>query len=127
MIVILFHTLKKVNCECDVKFSIRDLYDIKIDKNKLKSKFNIKNLINIKVVKCYKKLFCKKGILHNTGNYILLSIIFIYIICLIIFIKKDFKSLKKEIELLFNKNEINIDIDKSNNKLEGHKIFKKKN
>ena len=120
------YSLKKVNCECDVKFSIKDVYDIKIDKEKIKSKFNIKNLINIKIIKCYKYLFCKQGILHNIGSYILLSIILIYIIFLIIFITKDFKSLKKEIELLFNKDKNYIDIDKSLNNSEGHKILKKK-
>ena len=117
------YSLKKVNCECDIKFSIKDLYDIKIDKEKLKLKFNIKNLINIKIIKCYKQLFCKNGILYNKGSYILLSIIFIYIIGLFIFISKDYKSLKKEIKNLFinDKNNNNI----LDNNLVQNKILKK--
>ena len=56
-------------------------------------------MINIEVIKCYKKLFCKEGILYNIGSYILLAIILIFIIGFIIFINKEFASLQKEIEL----------------------------
>ena len=40
-------TLKKVKCECDVKNKIKDLNDVKIDKDKLKASLNIKNLVKI--------------------------------------------------------------------------------
>ena len=92
---------KIIDCECDIKFTMRDLTNIKINKDILKSKFNIKNMINIEVIKCYKKLFCKEGILYNIGSYILLAIILIFIICFIIFINKEFKSFKKEIEIYY--------------------------
>ena len=95
-------TLKKAECECNVKFKIKDLYEVKIDKEKLKMKFNIKNLVNIKVMKCFKKLFNKNGLLYNIGSYIILAIIFIYLICLIYLRLKDFYSLKIEIISYFN-------------------------
>ena len=80
---------------------IKDLNEIKIDKDKLKANLNLKNLINLQVLKCYKKLFTKKGLFHNIGSYILLSIIFLYIIGLIYLILKDYSILKKDIEDLF--------------------------
>ena len=90
---------KKIDCNCNIKLTIKDLSNIKINKDTLKSKFNIKNMINIEVIKCYKKLFCKEGILYNIGSYILLAIILFFIIGFIIFINKEFASLQKEIEL----------------------------
>ena len=36
------YKLKKVECKCDVKYRIKELYEIKIDKDKLKSNLNIK-------------------------------------------------------------------------------------
>ena len=114
------NTLKKVNCECDIKFSINDLYNIKIDKEKLKLKFNIKNLINIGVLKCYKLLFNKNGIIYNYGSYIILFIIFINIIGLFIFLFKDYESIERQVKNLFDENEVNI-----TNILKEKKHFKK--
>ena len=93
---------KKAECECNVKFRIRDLYEIKIDKEKLQKKFNLKNLINIKVMKCFKKLFSKDGLFYNIGSYIILSIIFIYVICIIYLRFKDFYSFKTNIKSYFD-------------------------
>ena len=119
--------LKKVECNCDAKYKIKDLNEIKIDKNKLKENFNFKNLINIKVLKCYKKVFTKIGFFHNFGNYILLSIIFLYIVSLIYFIFKDYSSLKREIIKIFipsqkNNDKKNIQCKKNENK---NNIFRK--
>ena len=122
--------LKKVECICDVKYSIKNLYEIKIDKDKLKSNFNFKNLINIKVLKCYKKLFTKNGLLHNVGSYILLSIIILYIVSMIYLILKDYSSIKNEIKDAFNhlpnkenKNDIEIKkIEKKNKSLKKKEI-----
>ena len=116
------YTLKRVNCECAAKYRIKELYEIKIDKDKLKAKFNIKNLINIKVLKCYKEVFTKKGLIRNYGSYIFLSIIFLYIISLIFLILKDYSSLKKEIEIYFRFFRNNKGRNKTDfKKLENHK------
>ena len=77
-------SLKKVDCICHIKNQIKNLFEAKFDINKIKNKFDFRNMINIEVIKCYKKLFCKDGILNNIGSYILLSIILIFIIGLII-------------------------------------------
>ena len=93
-------------------------------------------MINIEVIKCYKKLFCKEGILHNIGSYILLTIIFIFIVGFIIFVNKEFISLQKKIELFIisdinNVNNIkdinNINNENVNNSnLNNKKIVRKK-
>ena len=120
-------SLKKVDCICHIKNKIRNLFEAKFDMNKIKNKFDFRNMINIEVIKCYKKLFCKDGILYNIGSYILLSIILIFIIGLIIFINKEFKSLQKEIEIniiIENKNENNND---DNEKIKGKELITQKN
>ena len=117
------YTLKRVECKCDVKNKIKDLDEIKIDKNRLKASLNLKNLINIQVLKCYKKLFTKNSLFYNMGSYILLSIIFLYIFSLIYLIFKDYSFLKNEIinffEFSINNNEegINTNYTKSSNEL----------
>ena len=106
-----------------MKNKIKDLDEIKIDKNRLKASLNLKNLINIQVLKCYKKLFTKNGLFYNMGSYILLSIIFLYIFSLIYLIFKDYSFLKNEIINLFkfsiNNNEEgnNTNYTKSSNEL----------
>ena len=115
--------LKKVECKCDVKYRIKDLSEIKIDKDKLKKNFNFKNLINLKVLKCYKKVFTKIGLFYNIGSYILLSIIFLYIISMIYLILKDYSLLKSEIEDVFNV----LQINKSQNDIEIKEIKNKNN
>ena len=54
------YELGKVICECKVKIKIGNLYEITVDKEKLKKKFNVQNLINLKIMKCYKQLFKRK-------------------------------------------------------------------
>ena len=108
--------LKKVECNCAVKYRIKNVYEIQIDKEKLIARLNIKNLINIKVLKCYKKLFTKNGFLYNIGSYIFLSIILIYIVCLVYLILKDYSLLKSEIKDYFTILQNNKDINNIENK-----------
>ena len=45
--------------------------DMNINKTKLYENFiNIKNIANLKILRCFRKLFSKKGISRNIGNYI---------------------------------------------------------
>ena len=81
---------QKVICNCKIKRVFKSLRGI--DKRKLLKKFtNYKNLFNLEVIKCYKLLFSKKGLISNIGNYIIISIIFIIIINLILFSIKGYK------------------------------------
>ena len=68
------------------------------NKEKLIDKFtDIKSIINLNIVKCYKELFTINGLKNNIGNYILLVMIFLNLICLISFLVKGYKLLIKTI------------------------------
>ena len=106
----------KVECECKIKNDINFWSDIHIDKNKLiEQLINIKKISNILVIKCYKLLFSSKGLISNIGSYTLLTLIFINIICSILFFKIGYSLLlnkiKKIIEIKFN---IPLEIKKTN-------------
>ena len=99
-------------CECDVKTEINLDYSIfrYIDKDKLISNFiDIKSIINIHVVKCYKLLFSKEGLLKNCGSYIILIILLYQIISFIYFKVKGFNEYVSKIKSIFK-------IDKKNKK-----------
>ena len=68
----------KAACECEVKIKIPLMSEIVFNKELLKSKFvDIKNIMNLNVMKCYNILFTSKGLLFNIGTYIFLAIIFL--------------------------------------------------
>ena len=54
-------------------------------------------VINIKILKCYKLILSKEGIIKNIGSYILLSTIFINIVLNFIFCLKDHKNIYNKI------------------------------
>ena len=94
---------QKVICNCKIKRVFKSLRGI--DKGKLLKKFtNYKNLFNLEVIKCYKLLFSKKGLISNIGNYIIISIIFIIIINLILFSIKGYQIFFNRIHGIINKN-----------------------
>ena len=85
---------KKVICKCNIKTKFHLISNIYLDPDLLLNKFtDFKSNTNIKVVKCYKKLFTIEGIISNIGSYILLCIITLYIIFSILFLVKGFDSL----------------------------------
>ena len=79
-----------------------------------KSFTEIKSILNLDVVKCYYVLFTREGLINNIGSYVLLSILFYYIISLIIFISKGYKNLSDKInELIIKiKNDTNVPYEK---------------
>jgi len=90
--------LGKVICECNVKIKIPLMSEIVINKDLLKSKFvDIKNYINLNVMKYYNILFTSKGLLFNIGSYTIFAIIFLNIILLISFLSKGYKNLLNKI------------------------------
>ena len=99
---------KKVKCKCNVKSQISNSTII------YKSFTEIKSILNLEVVKCYRVLFTREGLINNIGSYVLLSIIFYYIISLIIFISKGYKILSDKInELIIKiKNDTNVTYEK---------------
>jgi len=99
---------KKAKCKCEVKIKIPLMSEIAINKNLLIDKLDIKNSLNIKILKCYKLLFSINGLKNNIGSYILLSIIFIITICLIVFLNKDYHIIINIIFKIisYNKNKV---------------------
>ena len=95
---------KKAICKCGIKsvFSyIKNIEDI--DGDILLSKFkDLKNEINLEVLKCFNTLFTKEGLSYNIGNYIILFIILYYIISINFFIVKGFYYFKKEINKMLS-------------------------
>ena len=69
---------------------------------------NLKYTSNFKVMKCFKLLF-KVGLIKNIANYIIFSIIILYIISIILLYCKEYKLLCKEIdEIITNKKNMKI-------------------
>ena len=103
---------KKVKCECYIKLNFLFVSEILINVDKFKKLLLLKNNININVIKCYKILFSKLGLMKNIGNYILLFIILINILLVLIFklygLKKFITMVNKIIELI-NKNNKKIE------------------
>ena len=83
---------KKAKCECDIKINLPLISEIKFNKEKLLNKFiNLDEITNLKIIKCYKALFSIEGLKNNIGNYTIFSIIFVNIICFIIFVARECK------------------------------------
>ena len=122
---------KKVICECEIKndYSSLEAFIDNVDKEELFFKFiDIKKTINIFVVKCYKLLFSKEGIIYNIGNYILLSIITLFLASIIFFWIKGYKTLIEQINEIIEAKKTKLAIQKKNiNKKKNKKINKKKN
>ena len=85
-------------CSCKVKKCSDSFADMNINKKKLLENFkNIKNIINFEFLKCYNKLFNKKGILNNIGFFILLAINLFHILSILIFIIHQFSVIINKI------------------------------
>ena len=97
---------KKVVCECFIKIKFPIISEIKINKDLLLNNFkDMKNMMNIYIIKCYNTLFTKEGIIKNIGNYIIISIILFIIILCIIFRIKGYKIFKMTLDkIIGNKN-----------------------
>ena len=92
---------KKAQCSCDVKESSDKYEDMKIIKEKLFRNFKvIKNIANINILKCYKSLFCIKGIENNIGSYTVIFIFLFHISSIIIFYKYQLDKIKDIINVI---------------------------
>ena len=90
---------QNAKCLCKVQEFKSFLAGTKIDKDKLyKSFININNIANIKIIKCYKVLFDKKGMMKNIAFYIVSAIILFHIINTIIFYSKQKNLLNNKIK-----------------------------
>ena len=102
---------KKVLCICEIKNkSPLTLEDI-IKKDKLLNNFiNINSISNLDIMKCYKVLFSKSGLIKNIGSYILLLIILIFLVSSILFYLTGYNEINNKIQNIISsrkENEIN--------------------
>ena len=125
-------TNKKAKCSCDVKMELPENYEIKFNKKDfLKSFIDIKNIINISVMKCYEVILNIKDLTKNYGCIIISSIFLLYFVTLHIFGLYSFNKLKKQMKNIYvtlksskpPKN--NDNIYNPGNKVDNHKIIKK--
>jgi hypothetical protein len=92
--------IKKVICDCEIQneFSLSLYLESIINNEELLDNFiDIKKTANLDIIKCYKTLFSKDGLIKNIGSYILFFFIFIFMIFSLIFCCKEYNSLKKKI------------------------------
>ena len=92
------YNTKKAKCSCKVEESSSSSINMVINITEIYQSFkDIKNMINIEIVKCYKILFTKKGIIKNIAFYLIILLLFLHFIFIIIFYCKDSDKIKKRI------------------------------
>ena len=122
------YTTKKANCSCKPKERSLSFADMHINMTKLKDNFiNVKNVANLNILICYKKLLTIEGIVYNIGSYIVIAIIILHIISIIIFYAKQKNLLKQKINdivfainnlaLVNNINNVKNGSNKKNNRI----------
>ena len=123
---------KKVICKCGVKSKKSLINEIIINNDKiLKNFINIKDKINLSIMKCFKLVFSIKGIKENIGSYVLLSILGSDIVITILFKLKGYANIINNIQLVKNNIESNLNNSKRNKsneiKEKNKKMKEKKN
>ena len=117
-------TTFKVNCKCNIKTKINlDTNIIKFSAEILFKKFyDLGNYTNYKVLKCYDLVFDLYEIKHNIGSYALLSILFLFILLMIL----NFITQRRQFEqILGNIISLNLATDKILNKNKGIIVLNK--
>ena len=104
---------KEVECECPIKINLFKITEISVNKKKLYDKFtDVKNIMNLNLMKCYKVLFTKEGIIYNIGSYIVIALVILYFISLIIFYKNDLQKINLIIEqMIYAKKKMNVKME----------------
>ena len=88
----------KVDCSCEIKFNLPLVSEIKVDKEKLYKFMDIKKIANFDVLKCWRLVMSKEGIITNVGFYMFIPAIICFFITIFFFYLKDFKKLKFQID-----------------------------
>jgi len=122
---------KRVQCECSVKEEIKIEEENK-EKSIISSIFSESSFTNIKLLKCYKLVFSKKGQQNNKGSIIFLCIISTLVILSIIYAINQEKYIIRNISKINNeKYKENFNHTENNNNIQPNKnvVFppKKKN
>ena len=117
-------TTKKALCECKPKGSFTSISDIKDSPDKLLTSFkDLKNAINLEIMKCYNLLLSKEGLIKNIGSYVLLFIIAIHIISAFLFIGKGYNIICQTVNNLVKQliENTNKKAEKNNKEKKNHK------
>ena len=95
---------KKVSCECEAKSKEFVISELISDKNLLSNNFVIDNSTktNLITMKCIYTLFTKEGMINNIANFILASILVLFIILSILFYKVGFYFLENDIQKIIS-------------------------
>ena len=90
---------KRALCSCAPKESSESFDLMKIDKSKLYKNFlDVKNILNINIMACYKVLLDKKGIVKNIAFFLIIPFITFHFIVIVIFYKRQKKLLYRKIK-----------------------------
>ena len=119
--------LKKAKYECYTKESNSSFADMTINKNKIFEKLkDTKNLINLNILICYKKLLSSNSFIYNIGCLIIICIITFHLISIFIFYIKGLNKIRKITrDILFGKLNISL-IKKLKYKTNKKKLSKRK-
>ncbi len=86
---------KRAKCSCYTKLELPLISEIKIDKKKMFANFkDIKNILNINLLKCVNLLLDKKNLFKNTGNFIAMFLLLLSIITLFVYLCKNKENIK---------------------------------
>ena len=109
---------KIAKCECFAKNYNSSFTDMTINKMKLLDNLkDIRNLMNLKILICYKKLILSlSSIKHNVGCLIIICIIAFHIICTFVFYFNQLNKIKKVIKRLTFEIK-KVDVIKKSNKI----------
>ena len=117
------YIIKKVKCECNIKKEI-DINQFEIKEKTFFSSFKLDKLSNIKVFKCFKLVFSKKGQTNNKGSYIFIVVIIFSIILSIVFYINQIKKIAGILRKAINSNYIKK--NRKNNSPPSKKTIKNK-
>ena len=124
---------QKAVCSCDTKTNISPMSNIYFNASQLlNSILDIKNIINLNVIKCYNNLFNINGIKNNIGFYIISCVAIFHLLSVTLFYTIDKKNIFNKIkDIAFIKQytaKLNINKNnKRNNKKIKRKEHNKKN
>ena len=93
---------QRVKCSCEAKESSLSFKEMNINKTNLLQQFkDIKSIININIILCYKELFCKEGIINNINLFIIIPFIIFHLLVIIIFYCNQKEKLFEKIKDIF--------------------------
>ena len=104
------YNTQKAKCSCKVEESSSSSIFMNINKTEIYESFkDIKSKMNIEIVKCYKVLFTKDGIIKNIAFYLIIIIFLLHLIFIIIFYNKDSNKIKNIIkDIIFSINYLEV-------------------